>query len=197
MHDVVAGKRRTRRRRGAGGLLGSDVSDDESSDDEARALRRRLAKKRRIEGDTLDALARDPTTAPFHTTYQMGLVDDVDDFAHLDRDDGEDGDGDGSGAQENQERGGGNEEKDGTGDGEDDDEGRGGDIDEDVEMAAPSNAHNGVISTAQMRKQLQDIARSTRVRSPCSGFLLTSHVYSIIKPALRNITRTTRRMCPG
>ncbi|KAI9448540.1 hypothetical protein H4582DRAFT_2141813 [Lactarius indigo] len=55
-----------------------DASDDESSDDEARALRRRLAKKRRVEGDTLDALARDPATAPFHATYQMGLLDDTD-----------------------------------------------------------------------------------------------------------------------
>lgn len=186
VHDVVAGKRRTRRRRGAGGLLGSDVSDDESSDDEARALRRRLAKKRRVEGDTLDALARDPTTAPFHTTYQMGLIDDADDFAHLNRDEGEDGDGNGSGVQENQEHGGGNEE-DGTGDGED--ERRGGDVDEDVEMAAPSNAHDEVISAAQMRKELQDLARSKRVRPPCSVFFLpltsarSSNLHLGISPA--------------
>jgi mediator of replication checkpoint protein 1 len=153
VNDVVAGKRRTRRRRGgAGGLLGSDASDDESSDDEeARALRRRLAKKRRVEGDTLDALARDPATASFHATYQMGLLDDADDFAHLDRDVGED-----DVQENNQERG-----------GEEDRIGDGGDVDEDVEMAAPSNADMEEISAARVRKELQDIARGKRVRSSC------------------------------
>lgn len=155
MHDVVVGKRRTRRRRGgAGGLLGSDASDDESSDDEeARALRRRLAKKRRVEGDTLDALARDPATAPFHATYQMGLVDNADEFAHLDRDEGEDGDGGGGGVQEE------DQGRDEDGDGED--EGRGGDADadEDVEMAAPSSAGKEEISAAEVRRALQNIAR--------------------------------------
>ncbi|KAH9007347.1 hypothetical protein EDB86DRAFT_3070076 [Lactarius hatsudake] len=151
VNDVVAGKRRTRRRRGgAGGLLGSDASDDESSDDEeARALRRRLAKRRRVEGDTLDALARDPATAPFHATYQMGLVDDADEFAHLDRDDGE-----GSGVQEKTQDGRDGEE--GAGDG-----GRGGDGDDDgdVEMAAPDDAGDEQLYAANLRKQLQDIAR--------------------------------------
>ncbi len=85
VQDVVAGKRRTRRRGGAGGLLGSDESDEEG-DGEARHLRQRLAKKRRVAGDTLDALARDPATASFHTTYQMALVDDAEESAHLDRD---------------------------------------------------------------------------------------------------------------
>ena len=183
VHDVVAGKRRTRRRRGgAGGLLGSDASDDESSDDEdARALRRRFAKKRRVEGDTLDALARDPATAPFHVTYQMGLVDDVDEFAHLDRDEGEGGEGDGSGSgsgvgvgvQENQNRDE-KEEEEGMGDGEDG--GRGRDVDEDVEMAAPSDAGKEEISAAELRKVLQNIARGKQVRLSCSTvfFPLTS-----------------------
>jgi hypothetical protein len=177
VNDVVAGKRRTRRRRGgAGGLLGSDVSDDESSDDEARALRQRLAKKRRVEGDTLDALARDPKTMPFHATYQMGLVDDVDDFAHLDRDDGEDGegDGDGSGVQEKRERSVG--EMGRMGDGEDEDEVRGADVDEDededIEMAAPFNADKEEVSITDLRKELQDFARGKRVRPPCSAFFL-------------------------
>ncbi|KAH9059332.1 hypothetical protein EDB87DRAFT_1684730 [Lactarius vividus] len=135
----------------------ADASDDESSDDEeARALRRRLAKKRRVEGDTLDALARDPATAPFHATYQMGLVDDADEFAHLDRDEGGDGEGSGSGSgsgaqEKHQDRDG----EEGTGDA-----GRGGDVDddedEDVEMAAPDDAP---IYAANLRKQLQDIAR--------------------------------------
>lgn len=154
VNDVVAGKRRTRRRRGgAGGLLGSDASDDESSDDEeARALRRRLAKKRRVEGDTLDALARDPATAPFHATYQMGLVDDADEFAHLDRDEGEDGEGSGVQEKTQDDRDGGDGEKGG----------RGGDVDvddEDVEMAAPDDAGEEQLYAADLRKQLQEIAR--------------------------------------
>ncbi|KAH9024774.1 hypothetical protein EDB84DRAFT_1615168 [Lactarius hengduanensis] len=152
VNDVVAGKRRTRRRRGgAGGLLGSDASDDESSDDEeARALRQRLAKKRRVEGDTLDALARDPATAPFHATYQMGLVDDADEFAHLDRDEGEDGEGSGVQEKTQDDRDG----DEGTGDGE-----KGVDDDGDVEMAAPDDAGEEQLSAANVRKQLQDIAR--------------------------------------
>ena len=175
------GKRRTRRRRGgAGGLLGSDASDDESSDDEARALRRRLAKKRRVEGDTLDALARDPATAAFHATYQHGLVDNADEFAHLDRDAGEDGDGDGdgSGVQENQDRGEGEEE----GGGEDRERGRdaSADEDEDVEMAAPSNADNEKLSATDVRKALQDIARGKRVCRSYSPSLLDSHVHSTV-----------------
>lgn len=170
MQDVVVGKRRTRRRRGgAGGLLGSDASDDESSDDEARALRQRLAKKRRVEGDTLDALARDPATAPFHATYQMGLLDDMEEFAHLDREDGEDGDDDdGRGVQENQDRRGDEGEEDEDGE----DEGRGRDVDGDVEMAAPSNTEKEEISAAAVRKALQEIARGERVRLSCSAFFL-------------------------
>jgi hypothetical protein len=175
VNEVVAGKRRTRRRRGgAGGLLGSDVSGDESSDDEARALRQRLAKKRRVEGDTLDALARDPKTVAFHATYHMGLVDDADDFAHLDRDDGEDGDNDGSGVRENREHGAREEVR--MGDGENEDEVRGGDVDEDededIEMAAPSNTDKEEVSITDLRKELQDFARSKRVRSPCAAFFL-------------------------
>jgi hypothetical protein len=175
VNEVVAGKRRTRRRRGgAGGLLGSDVSDDESSDDEARALRQRLAKKRRVEGDTLDALARDPKTVAFHATYHMGLVDDADDFAHLDRDDGEDGDNDGSGVRENREHGAREEVR--MGEGENEDEVRGGDVDEDededIEMAAPSNTDKEEVSITDLRKELQDFARSKRVRSPCAAFFL-------------------------
>ena len=85
VQDVIAGKRRTRRRGGAGGLLGSDESDEEG-DGEACHLRQRLAKKRRVAGDTLDALVRNPATASFHTTYQMVLVDDAEESAHLDRD---------------------------------------------------------------------------------------------------------------
>jgi len=76
---------RTWRHGGAGGLLGSDESDQED-DEEAHHLRQRLAKKRRVAGDMLDALAHDPATASFHTTYQMARVDDAEEFAHLDQD---------------------------------------------------------------------------------------------------------------
>lgn len=172
MQDVVAGKRRTRRRGGAGGLLGSDESDEDEDDEEARALRQRLAKKRRVEGDTLDALARDPTTASFHTTYQMALVDDADEFAHLDRDqeldpepepgrDRSDGEGD---------------DGDDGSDGDESDMRRNrrsvtrGDVDEDVEMAESSTGtgedRGKEISTAEVRKALQEVARGERVSIP-------------------------------
>lgn len=155
MQDVVAGKKRTRRRGGAGGLLGSDDEDESEDDEEARALRQRLAKKRRVDGDTLDALARDPATASFHATYQMALVDDAEEFAHLDRDHGPDQDQDqdvGEGG-EGEGREGGNE------DGEED-----GDGDGDVEMAGSSKAGQKDISTAEVRKALQEVARGERVR---------------------------------
>lgn len=175
VQDVVAGKKRTRRRGGAGGLLGSDESDEDEDDEEARALRQRLAKKRRVAGDTLDALARDPVTAPFHATYQMALVDDADEFAHLDRDqeldsepepgqdrgedEGDDGD-DGCDGNEGVER-----RKRGVASREELDE----DEDEDVEMAESSmETGNGKgrrkeeISTAEVRKTLQEVARGER-----------------------------------
>ena len=38
----------------------------DEDDEEARALRQRLAKKRRVAGDTLDALARDPEIGRAH-----------------------------------------------------------------------------------------------------------------------------------
>ncbi|KAH9024524.1 hypothetical protein EDB85DRAFT_2181641 [Lactarius pseudohatsudake] len=115
--DVVAGKRRTRPPpRWRGGPPGSDASDDDSSDDESARVRQRLAKKRRVEGDTLDALARDPATAPFHATYQWGSFDDSGDGVQEKTQDDRDGD-------------------EGTGDGE-----KGVDDDEDVEMAAPDDA---------------------------------------------------------
>jgi hypothetical protein len=174
VQDVVAGKRRTRRRGGAGGLLGSDESDEED-DEEAHALRRRLAKKRRVAGDTLDALARDPATASFHATYQSALADDDDEFAHLDRDEelelepGRDG-----------ERERGEEDDEGEERNEDGDGQQG--ADEDVEMAEPAGAEVGAgkrtgrreITTAEVRKALQEVARGERVRisTPTPSFLL-------------------------
>ena len=174
MQDVVAGKKRTRRRGGAGGLLGSDESDEDEDDEEARALRQRLAKKRRVAGDTLDALARDPATASFHATYQMALVDDVDEFAHLDRDQELD-----SEPEPGRDRGEGEDEGDDGDEGWDGDEGsgrrkRGGesreeleeDMDEDAEMPESSTreGREEEISAAEVRKTLQEVARGERVR---------------------------------
>ncbi|KAH9955546.1 hypothetical protein BC827DRAFT_870099 [Russula dissimulans] len=167
VQDVVAGKRRTRRHGGAGGLLGSDESEDEE-DEEARALRQRLAKKRRVAGDTLDALARNPATASFHATYQMALVDDAEEFAHLDREQdvvpdrdrdrerGEDEGGEGEGG--GWDRGEGDGRERGVEGGEDEDE------DEDVEMAGPSRSESEKreISAAEVRKALQEVARGER-----------------------------------
>ena len=181
MQDVVAGKKRTRRRGGAGGLLGSDESDEDEDDEEARALRQRLAKKRRVAGDTLDALARDPVTAPFHATYQMALVDDADEFAHLDRDQELD-----SEPEPGRDRG----EGDDGDDGWDGDEGDGRrkwggarreeveeDESEDVEMAESSTGtgrgkgREKEISTAEVRKTLQEVARGERVGIPLQFIL--------------------------
>jgi hypothetical protein len=156
VQDVVAGKRRTRRRGGAGGLLGSDESDEED-DEEARALRQRLAKKRRVAGDTLDALARDPATVPFHATYQMALVDDAEEFAHLDRDEEVELE---PGQERDRERGEGDEE------GEDGEQR----MDEDTEMAevprpsAGKRVRRKEISAAEVHKALQEVARGERVR---------------------------------
>lgn len=168
MQDVVAGKRRTRRRGGAGGLLGSDESDDDEEDEEARALRQRLAKKRRITGDTLDELARDPAMASFHATYQMALADDTEEFAHLDRDqeldteqklDPDQGEGEGGDYEDDDGNEGDRRRKRGAG--EDMEE------DEDVEMAESSTGvEKGAkeISAAEVRKALQEVARGERVR---------------------------------
>ena len=176
VQDVVAGKRRSRRRGGAGGLLGSDESDEED-DEEARVLRRRLAKKRRVAGDTLDALAQDPATASFHATYQMALVDDEEEFAHLDRDEELELEPGRDGERERGEEDDGGEERD-----EDEDDQQG--ADEDVEMAEPPRAEAGAgkrvgrreISAAEVRKALQEVARGERVRIPLlllRFFLLT------------------------
>jgi mediator of replication checkpoint protein 1 len=164
VQDVVAGKKRTGRRRGAGGLLGSDGSDESEDDEEARALRQRLAKKRRVEGDTLDELARNPATASFHAMYQMALVDDAEEFAHLDRDEdveleaeldrGQDEGGEEEGGDDGQDREEGSEDRRGEGE----------DEDEDVEMAEPSKTEKEEISAAEVRKALQQVARGERVR---------------------------------
>ena len=207
MQDVVAGKRRTRRHGGAGGLLGSDESEDEE-DEEARALRQRLAKKRRVAGDTLDALARNPATVSFHATYQMALVDNAEEFAHLDReqdvdvdvvpdrdrepseDEGEGESEEGQGEVGGWDRG----EGDGRERGVEEDE----DEDEDVEMAGPSHSESGKreISAAEVRKALQEVARGERVRTNSRQFLLLESS-NATHGVLRNIAPSIQRMYPG
>ncbi|KAI0260518.1 hypothetical protein BC834DRAFT_973382 [Gloeopeniophorella convolvens] len=144
VQDVVAGKRRTRAR--TGGLLGSDGSSDDDDDEDARARRARVAKRRRVAGDTLDALAADPATAAFHASYASALVDGAEEFAHLAR-----------GAEELAER-------------EEQPQPRDGDGDEDVEMEERDDdgeeegegARRGAISAAEVRSALRDIARGER-----------------------------------
>ncbi|TFY59126.1 hypothetical protein EVJ58_g5980 [Rhodofomes roseus] len=72
--DAIQGKLRlTRRNRGVG--FEDDDSDDD--DDEAARARRRLQRqKRKIDGDTLDDLAKNPETAPFALAYQDHMVED-------------------------------------------------------------------------------------------------------------------------
>lgn len=54
--DAIEGKLRTKRKQRGVGL--SDDSEEDEDDEHDRAIRRKLAKKRRIEGDSLDALGR-------------------------------------------------------------------------------------------------------------------------------------------
>ncbi|KAI0299734.1 MRC1-like domain-containing protein [Multifurca ochricompacta] len=163
MKDVVAGRRRTRKRGGAGGLLGSDGSDESEDDEEARVRRQRMAKKRRVVGDTLDELGRNPTTAPFHATYHTALVDDAEEFAYLDRDQGqsEEGGVEGGDDREPDEGEVDEEEEGGEGGGEQQED------DEDVEMAEPYKTtttmrRKETVSTAEVRKTLLEVARGER-----------------------------------
>ncbi|KAG8850256.1 hypothetical protein FRB96_000488 [Tulasnella sp. 330] len=76
---AAEGKLRGKKRdRGIG--LDDDVSDEEEDDADRR---RRLAvnKKRKINGDNLEELAKNPRTVPFYNQYQHGIaLDDDDDF---------------------------------------------------------------------------------------------------------------------
>lgn len=79
--EVVEGKYRKKR-------LGRGVNLDEDSDDEEddgdRRIRQRMNKKRKIDGDDLEALGQNEETRAFYNTYHQDLVDDGDDeFKHL------------------------------------------------------------------------------------------------------------------
>ncbi|KAH7344998.1 MRC1-like domain-containing protein [Rhizoctonia solani] len=78
--EVVAGKHRTRRRRGDN----MDLDDDEESEDEHRRGPKNFLKKRKIDNDHLDALAKHDSTRPFVDMYDKAIksVED-DEFSHL------------------------------------------------------------------------------------------------------------------
>ncbi|CAE6469806.1 unnamed protein product [Rhizoctonia solani] len=78
--EVVSGKLRTRRRRGDN----MDLDDDEESEDEYRRGPKNFLKKRRIDNDHLDALAKHESTRPFVNMYDKAIksVED-DEFSHL------------------------------------------------------------------------------------------------------------------
>ena len=63
---AIEGKYRIKRR--GGGFAMEDSDSDEDEDDEARRARRRMYKKRRIEGDTLEALGK-KTLLSYHLLY--------------------------------------------------------------------------------------------------------------------------------
>lgn len=81
--DVVAGNWKTKRRDRGIGFEDSDSEDDD--DDDAKARRRKMSKKRRIEDDSLEQLAKNPETLAFVQAYHADDAD-GDDFAHLQQD---------------------------------------------------------------------------------------------------------------
>ncbi|KAI0347403.1 hypothetical protein BDW22DRAFT_524268 [Trametopsis cervina] len=78
--DAAEGKLRIKRRNN---LL--DFDDDESDDEdwEAKRARERMAKKRRIDGDTLEAIEKNPETRAFAAAYRID--DEENEFAHLEQ----------------------------------------------------------------------------------------------------------------
>ncbi|CAE6434600.1 unnamed protein product, partial [Rhizoctonia solani] len=78
--EVVTGKMRTRRRRGDN----MDLDDDDESEDEHRRGPKNFLKKRKIDNDHLDALAKHESTRPFVNMYDKAIksVED-DEFSHL------------------------------------------------------------------------------------------------------------------
>ena len=100
--DAIGGKLRKKKR---GGLGIDDDSEDDDDNDEDKKRRRQMAKKRKIDGDNLEALSKrsfrfacteshfictsgkDPKTAPFHTAYRSAIDDDNAEFAYLQTED--------------------------------------------------------------------------------------------------------------
>ncbi|GJE84413.1 MRC1 domain-containing protein [Phanerochaete sordida] len=81
--DAAEGKLRVKRRNQ---LLDYDDDESDEEDEDARRRRQRMAKKRRIEGDSLEQLANNPNTQAFVQAYRADMDDDNEEFAHLERD---------------------------------------------------------------------------------------------------------------
>lgn len=81
--DAAEGKMRIKRRNR---LLDFEDEESDEEDDDARRRRQRMAKKRKIDGDSLDQLANNPETQAFVQAYRAEMEDDNEEFAHLDRD---------------------------------------------------------------------------------------------------------------
>ncbi|KAH0839632.1 hypothetical protein J3R83DRAFT_548 [Lanmaoa asiatica] len=78
--DATEGKLRIKRRdRG----VGFEDDSDEDDDDDARRIRQRIHKKRKIEGDSLEALGQNEETRAFYNTYHQDLIDEDDEFGLL------------------------------------------------------------------------------------------------------------------
>ncbi|CCO26880.1 mediator of replication checkpoint protein 1 [Rhizoctonia solani AG-1 IB] len=78
--EVVAGKLRTRRRRGDN----MDLDDDDESEEEHHRSSKNFLKKRKIDNDHLDALAKHDSTRAFVNMYDNAIKSaDDDEFAHL------------------------------------------------------------------------------------------------------------------
>lgn len=83
--DAAEGKLRMKRRdRGVGF---EDESDDGEDEELSRNIRRGMYKKRKIDGDDLEALGQNQETRAFYETYQQNLMEDENEFAHLHQDD--------------------------------------------------------------------------------------------------------------
>ena len=79
--------------------VGFEDESDEDDDDDARRIRQRIHKKRKIEGDSLEALGQlsvanilyvthefsgqNEETRAFYNTYHQDLIDEDDEFGHL------------------------------------------------------------------------------------------------------------------
>ncbi|KAH7931349.1 hypothetical protein BV22DRAFT_1053282 [Leucogyrophana mollusca] len=83
--DAVEGKMRMKRRdRGVGF---DDDSGDEDEDERNRRIRNNMYKKRKIDGDNLEALGQNEETRAFYNAYQHNLTDDDNEFGHLQQED--------------------------------------------------------------------------------------------------------------
>ncbi|KAF8558978.1 hypothetical protein OG21DRAFT_1480851 [Imleria badia] len=79
--DAVEGKFRMKRSRDRG--VGFEDESDEDDDDDARRIRQRIHKKRKIEGDSLEALGQNEETRAFYNTYHQDLINEDDEFGYL------------------------------------------------------------------------------------------------------------------